>query len=85
MLVIRGRRREERPWPPLPSSLRKDEMPKPKKTTPSVALALVHENYLRARASGLLMPEADFRRRIHSETRPDRGRELARGRHGGLG
>jgi hypothetical protein len=40
-------------------------MPKPKKTAIAVPPALVHENYLRAREAGLLMREADFRRRYH--------------------
>jgi hypothetical protein len=40
-------------------------MPKPKRTAIAVAPALVHENYLRAREAGLVMREADFRRRYH--------------------
>jgi len=40
-------------------------MPKPKRTPLAVAPALVHENYLRAREAGLVMREADFRRRYH--------------------
>jgi hypothetical protein len=38
-------------------------MSKPKRTPLAVAPALVHENYLRAREAGLVMREADFRRR----------------------
>ena len=38
-------------------------MPKPKSTPIAVAPALVHENYLRACEAGLVMREADFRRR----------------------
>jgi hypothetical protein len=41
-------------------------MPKPKTTPIAVAPALVHENYLRAREAGLVMREADFRRRYHT-------------------
>ena len=40
-------------------------MPKPKTTATAVSPALVHENYLRAREAGLVMREADFRRRYH--------------------
>jgi hypothetical protein len=40
-------------------------MPKPKRTPIAVSPALVHENYLRAREAGLVMREADFRRRYH--------------------
>jgi len=40
-------------------------MPKPKKTAIAVSPALSHENYLRAREAGLVMREADFRRRYH--------------------
>ena len=41
-------------------------MPKPKSTTVAISPALVHENYLRARRAGLVMREADFRRRYHT-------------------
>jgi hypothetical protein len=41
-------------------------MPKPKRTAIAVSPALVHENYLRAREAGLVMREADFRRRYHT-------------------
>jgi len=41
-------------------------MPKPQETPVAVSPALVHENYLRAREAGLVMREADFRRRYHS-------------------
>jgi hypothetical protein len=41
-------------------------MAKPKKAPIAVAPALVHENYLRAREAGLVMREADFRRRYHT-------------------
>jgi hypothetical protein len=41
-------------------------MPKRKKTANAVSPALIHENYLRAREAGLVMREADFRRRYHS-------------------
>ena len=40
-------------------------MPKPKRTATAVPPAMVHENYLRACAAGLVMREADFRRRYH--------------------
>ena len=42
-------------------------MPKPKRTPPAIAAspAMVHENFLRAREAGLVMREADFRRRFH--------------------
>jgi hypothetical protein len=40
-------------------------MPKPKRTALAVSPALVHENYLRACEAGLVMREADFRRRYH--------------------
>ena len=41
-------------------------MTKPKKTAIAPAPAMVHENYLRAREAGLVMREADFRRRYHT-------------------
>jgi hypothetical protein len=41
-------------------------MAKPKRTAIAVSPALVHENYLRAREAGLVMREADFRRRYHT-------------------
>jgi hypothetical protein len=41
-------------------------MPKPKKTAVAIAPALLHENYLRACEAGLVMREADFRRRYHT-------------------
>jgi len=41
-------------------------MPKHKKTGIAVSPALMHENYLRAREAGLVMREADFRRRYHT-------------------
>ena len=41
-------------------------MPKPKRTAIAVSPALVHENFLRAREAGLVMREADFRRRYHT-------------------
>jgi hypothetical protein len=41
-------------------------MPKPKRTAIAVSPALLHENYLRAREAGLVMREADFRRRYHT-------------------
>jgi hypothetical protein len=41
-------------------------MSKPKSTAIAVSPALVHENYLRARKAGLVMREADFRRRYHT-------------------
>jgi len=41
-------------------------MPNPPKTPAAVSPALVHENYLRAREAGLVMREADFRRRYHT-------------------
>ena len=43
-------------------------MPKPKMTSPAIAPspAMVHENFLRAREAGLVMREADFRRRFHT-------------------
>jgi len=43
-----------------------DQMPKPQKRPGAVSPALVHENYLRAREAGLVMREADFRRRYHT-------------------
>ena len=41
-------------------------MPKHKRTGITVSPALMHENYLRAREAGLVMREADFRRRYHT-------------------
>ncbi len=41
-------------------------MPKHKRTATAVSPALMHENYLRAREAGLVMREADFRRRYHT-------------------
>jgi len=43
-------------------------MTKPKRTSPATAAspAMVHENFLRAREAGLVMREADFRRRYHA-------------------
>ena len=41
-------------------------MPKSPKAPVAVSPALVHENYLRAREAGLVMREADFRRRYHT-------------------
>ena len=40
-------------------------MTKPKRTAIAVSPAMVHENFLRAREAGLVMREADFRRRYH--------------------
>ena len=41
-------------------------MTKPKRTAIAVSPAMVHENFLRARDAGLVMREADFRRRYHT-------------------
>ncbi|MGD0459127.1 MAG: hypothetical protein ABSC21_15440 [Terriglobia bacterium] len=41
-------------------------MTKPKRTAIAVSPAMVHENFLRAREAGLVMREADFRRRYHA-------------------
>jgi hypothetical protein len=41
-------------------------MPKRKSTASAVSPALIHENYLRASEAGLVMREADFRRRYHT-------------------
>jgi len=41
-------------------------MTKPKRTAIAVSPAMVHENFLRAREAGLVMREADFRRRYHT-------------------
>jgi hypothetical protein len=41
-------------------------MNKPKRTAVAPSPALVHENFLRAREAGLVMREADFRRRYHT-------------------
>jgi len=41
-------------------------MTKPKRTAIAASPAMVHENFLRAREAGLVMREADFRRRYHT-------------------
>ena len=41
-------------------------MTKPKRTAMAASPAIVHENFLRAREAGLVMREADFRRRYHT-------------------
>jgi len=41
-------------------------MTKPKRTAIAASPAMVHENFLRAREAGLVMREADFRRRYHA-------------------
>jgi hypothetical protein len=41
-------------------------MTKPKRTAIAVSPAMVHGNFLRARKAGLVMREADFRRRYHT-------------------
>ena len=41
-------------------------MTKPKRTAIAASPGLVHENFLRAREAGLVMREADFRRRYHT-------------------
>ena len=41
-------------------------MTKPRPPATAVPPALMHENYLRACKAGLVMREADFRRRYHT-------------------